>query len=321
MELPPRLRQAIDRMLEGTPLADLQSSADLLSRRYRSETRDGRLHVADALAAKAYLATRLPATYAAIRRAISDAAEVSGESPKSLLDIGSGPGTALWAALEEWPGIDEAVLVEASAAMRGVSEALAQGIGPVRLSWRGMAVEGGLADIDAADLVTLCYVLDELDPDVADALIRRLWALARGMLLVVEPGTPAGWRRILKVRQILIEAGAQIVAPCVHQNGCPIREPDWCHFSRRVARSRLHRLAKGGEVPWEDEKFVYLAASHEAVEARGSRVLAPPRTASGMVRLKLCSAEGQVEERLVTRREGAAFKAAKRLDWGDLLEE
>ncbi|WP_275945279.1 small ribosomal subunit Rsm22 family protein, partial [Brucella melitensis] len=34
-------------------------------------------------------------------------------------------------------------------------------------------------------------------------------------------------------------------------------------FSQRVARSRIHRMTKDAEVPWEDEKFVYLAAVRE----------------------------------------------------------
>jgi ribosomal protein RSM22 (predicted rRNA methylase) len=321
MELPPKLRQAVDRMLEGTPLAELQRAASLLSQRYRSETRDGRLHVADALAAKAYLATRLPATYAAVRQAMSDVAALSVEMPKSLLDIGCGPGTALWAALDEWPELEDAVLVEASAAMQRVGEHLARDIGPARLSWRGAAVEDGLPGTEPADLVTLCYVLDELAPPAAEALIGRLWALTKGTLLIVEPGTPAGWRRILNARRQLIDSGARIIAPCVHELTCPIAEPDWCHFSRRVARSRLHRLTKGGEVPWEDEKFIYLAASRAAASIRGNRVLAPPKVASGIVRLKVCNPGGKVEERLATRRDGAAFKAAKRLEWGDIAEE
>ena len=81
------------------------------------------------------------------------------------------------------------------------------------------------------------------------------------MLLIVEPGTTAGWQRILDARAQLIADGAHILAPCPHALACPIAQPDWCHFSARVARSRVHRLAKEAEVPWEDEKFIYLAAS------------------------------------------------------------
>jgi ribosomal protein RSM22 (predicted rRNA methylase) len=73
-------------------------------------------------------------------------------------------------------------------------------------------------------------------------------------------------------------------------------------------------------VPWEDEKFIYVAASRTPAETLAARVLAPPQTASGTVRLKLCQADGTAAEKLVTRREGATFKAARRADWGDAVE-
>jgi ribosomal protein RSM22 (predicted rRNA methylase) len=104
-----------------------------------------------------------------------------------------------------------------------------------------------------------------------------------------------------------------------HAAPCPIVAPDWCHFSRRVARSRLHRLAKDGDVPWEDEKFIYLAASRTGDPHPMARVLARPRVASGAIRLKLCNPTGQLEEWLVTKRQGDAFKVARRIDWGDRL--
>ena len=173
--------------------------------------------------------------------------------------------------------------------------------------------------IESADLVTLSYVLGELAPDAIARLTERLWQLSRDVLLVVEPGTPAGWQRILLVRDRLIALGAHIVAPCSHAERCPLAAPDWCHFSRRIARSRLHRLAKEADVPWEDEKFIYLAASRLPAALPAARVLARPRSGSGIVRLKLCSSTGLLEERLVTKRQGDAYRIARRLDWGDQL--
>jgi ribosomal protein RSM22 (predicted rRNA methylase) len=69
MELPGSLRKAIERALECVPLAQLRQAADMLSRRYRSETRDGRLHLAADLAVQAYLASRLPSDRAGRRSA------------------------------------------------------------------------------------------------------------------------------------------------------------------------------------------------------------------------------------------------------------
>ena len=319
MELPPLLREGVDRILDGIPVADIRKAAETLSRRYRGQIRDGRFHLSDTLAANAYLATRLPATYAAIRASLAAIADIRpGWEPQSLLDIGAGPGAAWWAACDQWPSIERATMVEACDPIRRVGEELAQRVAR-QATWIAADIQRGLPALERADLVTLSYVIGELAPDAADRLVERLWETAQDTLLLVEPGTPAGWQRILRVRDRLIGLGAHIVAPCTHAERCPLDDPDWCHFSRRVSRSRTHRLAKDGDVPWEDEKFIYLAVSRLPVETPAARVLAPPRHGSGIVRLKLCCSTGQLEERVVTKRQGADYKVARRLDWGDRL--
>jgi ribosomal protein RSM22 (predicted rRNA methylase) len=137
------------------------------------------------------------------------------------------------------------------------------------------------------------------------------------VLLLVEPGTPAGWERLLAARERLIGAGASVLAPCPHALACPLTAPDWCRFAARVSRSRLHRLAKGGELGWEDEPFLYLAVSRRPAAGTGSRVLAEPRAAKGRIELKLCRPDGALQHRLVTRRETDDWRVARRLDWGD----
>ena len=320
MELPASLRQAVDAALEGVALADLKRVSELLSRRYRAETRDGRMHISDDLAAKAYLAARLPATYAAVRASMDSAAEVCTDfAPQSMLDVGAGPGTALWAAKQCWPTLQAATMIEASPAIRAVGNDLSQNSGLPDLDWRAGDVVREKLDFPQADLVTIAYVLDELAPEKRLGLIERLWASARHMLVIVEPGTPAGWQRILDARRALVAAGAIIAAPCPHQLDCPLVAPDWCHFSRRVARSRIHRLTKEAEVPWEDEKFIYLAAVRETVGDVEARIIAPTRVGGGKVSVKLCKNDGMAEERLLTKRDGDLFRWARRADWGDAL--
>src|SRR5262249_26761348 len=106
MELPPPLRAGVDDILRGVPTADIRKAAELLSLRYRGEVRDGRFHLSHELATCAYLATRLPATYAAIRASLSAIADLRHDwSPQTLLDVGSGPGSVFWAACDQWPSI------------------------------------------------------------------------------------------------------------------------------------------------------------------------------------------------------------------------
>jgi ribosomal protein RSM22 (predicted rRNA methylase) len=313
MELPPALRRAVDAALIGLAPADLARASAALSQRYRAELRDGRAHIADDLAARAYLAARLPATYAAVRSALNAIAGRRPDfAPESLLDFGAGPGTALWAARDCWSELDAALLIESSGAIRAFATAFAPASGVSNIEWQ--------TALDAAvphDLVTVAYVLDELDPEQRSRLIDRLWVLSNDMLLIVEPGTPAGWRRILDARTQLLDSGAHLVAPCPHAEACPLIAPDWCHFSRRVARSRAHLQAKDAEVPWEDEKFIYLAVSRRTGALPDARVIASPRMGSGKVELKLCSSDGRANWALVTRRQGDVYKRARRADWGD----
>jgi ribosomal protein RSM22 (predicted rRNA methylase) len=260
----------------------------------------------------------MPATYAAVSASL--AAIVAAKPsfhPRSLLDVGAGPGTALWAAADCWNGLADVLLIEGSDTIRAWGERLAAAAGPARIVWRSGDIRNGIDDSAPRDLVTLAYVLDEIAPERRAALIDRLWQLTGDVLVIVEPGTPAGWQRIVAARRQLIAAGAAILAPCPHAAPCPLLSPDWCHFAARVARSRRHREVKGADVPWEDEKFIYLAVARTPGQAVASRVIAPPRAASGRVMLKRCRGDGTADERLVTRREGAAFKAARRTDWGD----
>ncbi len=128
------------------------------------------------------------------------------------------------------------------------------------------------------------------------------------------------WQRILDARSQLQALGAHIAAPCTHSQACAVQIPDWCHFSRRVARSKIHRLTKEADVPWEDEKFSYLAVSRQPVALSGQRVLMQPKSGGGKVLAKLCSTYGSVAEHLITKRDKALFAQARRVDWGDLLD-
>jgi ribosomal protein RSM22 (predicted rRNA methylase) len=320
MELPPSLRVAVDEALDGVPLADLQAAAASLSARYRSETRDGRAHLSDDLSARAYLAVRMPATYAAIRTSLDAVAQLRADfAPRNVLDAGAGPGTAVFAARDCWSSLSDATLIETSPAIGRWGEALLRSLALGRAEWLAHDLMAAPLPQAQYDLVTLAYVLDELPPERRRAVVERLWQASSGMLVIVEPGTPAGWARILAAREVLIAAGAHIVAPCPHGLVCPLASPDWCHFSRRVARSRMHRRIKSADVPWEDEKFIYIAASRRPGPPAAARVIAPVQARGGTVSLKLCERTGIASRLLLSRRDGAAFREARRLAWGDCL--
>ncbi len=317
-ELPPGLRAAIDRELSGASRRDLADRTAATTAAYRS----GRGSAAvikgrdDALA---YALARLPATYAASARVFDEAlARAPDFQPKTLLDAGCGPGGGSWAAAEAWPSLERIVWFDASAPFLDLAKRLAAGA-PEAIqnaeATRGDLTAGAFAK---ADLVMASYALAEIAPAAQADLVERLWAACDGVLALIEPGTPAGYARTLAARDVLIGAGAQIIAPCPHAAACPLVAPDWCHFSVRLPRSRDHRLAKGADVPFEDEKFAYLLAARPALgaQAASARILARPKAGKPGLTFKLCGAEG-VETRFVAKRDKPAHAVARRLDWGE----
>ena len=101
--LPHALRVEIDALLEGVSRKELAARAATISQAYRAGDNSGQT-VTDDTFLLAYVLTRMPATYAVATAVFEALKEVaSGFAPKSLLDVGAGPGTASWAASEAWP--------------------------------------------------------------------------------------------------------------------------------------------------------------------------------------------------------------------------
>jgi ribosomal protein RSM22 (predicted rRNA methylase) len=266
----------------------------------------------------AYLATRAPATYAAATDVFERIHDLRPDwSPTSMLDLGAGPGIASWAAAEAWPQISTVTLVEAEAAMVRAGRKLAEE-GPNGLRTATWVVGEALSSSPRADLVVLSYLIGELTPTALDELVRRAWERATDTLVIIEPGTTAGYRRTLAARTAVIAAGGSTLAPCPHDAPCPLPDDDWCHFSVRLPRSRTHRLAKDAERGFEDEKFSYAVLCRTSHRRPEARVIRHPDRRPGHVVLELCTPSG-LEERTVSRKSGAAYKLARKAAWGDAL--
>jgi ribosomal protein RSM22 (predicted rRNA methylase) len=270
----------------------------------------------------AYLAVRFPATYAAIYRVF---AEIKLRAPEreiaSLLDLGAGPGTALFAAAEQFPHLRQATLIESDAGWIAVGKRLAeQGESPVvqQAQWLKQDLRSGLA-CEKHDLIVISYTLGELPQAAAEAVLKKAWKCAGKLLVVVEPGTRRGFAAVNAARSSLIANAATTLAPCPHRFICPMAAAaDWCHFSQRLERTSQHRQLKGGALGYEDEKFSYLVAAKDGSPSAGARIVRHPGKHSGHVQLALCTAEGVIENRTITRSSKDAYKRARKAEWGDL---
>jgi ribosomal protein RSM22 (predicted rRNA methylase) len=240
-------------------------------------------------------------------------------APETLLDVGAGPGTASWAAAEAFPSLQDFTLLDANATLSRLALDLARDSSRLaECRYLPGDAGGNLAEVSQADLVVASYIIGELSETDQRKLAEAMWAKARHALVVIEPGTPAGYARILALRQQLIAAGAFVAAPCPHERPCPLTAPDWCHFSQRLPRSQAHRQIKGADVPFEDERFIYVALTRSPPATRGARVLAPPDVGKAEITAKLCT-EGSVELAGIPRRDKEAYASARRWRWGDAV--
>ena len=316
--LPPELEAALTQL--AGPAGDRARASADLSARYRDPGQSGPVARTDGDVA-AYATARLPATYAAMRVVLAElAARAPSFEPASLLDLGAGPGTALWAASAVWPGLERATAVEAEAAMSGLGRRLAAAGPPVVVNagWVAGTLPEGVPG-EAFDLVTLGYVLAELDEQAQAETLERAWRRASA-LVVVEPGTPAGYRRVLAARERLLDSGAALAAPCPHDRDCPWAATDeWCHFAVRLPRTSAHRHAKSAELAHEDEKLAYVAVVRGPAEPTRARVLRHPQLRTGHVLLQLCREDG-IHDDTISKRDRDRYRRARKVSWGESFE-
>jgi ribosomal protein RSM22 (predicted rRNA methylase) len=319
MQLPAELGYAIEQILSDADRRELARAAAELSAQYRARTPQQGACIRSALHRRAYMAVRLPATYAAVCAALAPLAKaLSGEQIATLLDLGAGSGSASWAAQTLFADIETCTLLERDPELVALGRALAQGANNPLLQQANW-LETDLCSADpfpAADLVIASYALNELSEDAAIAALLRAWTAARIALVVVEPGTQAGFALIKKLRRELVGMGAYLLAPCPHAADCPLPVDDWCHFAQRVARTSLHRSLKGGDLGHEDEKFSYLVFTKQPLAATSARILRHPQRRSGHIHLSLCTKE-DLAQITVTRSDKLHWKDARKAQWGD----
>jgi ribosomal protein RSM22 (predicted rRNA methylase) len=316
-ELPQALRSRLEALAEGRSGRVLSERSAAISGHYRAfRPSSGQISASDD--ALAYAMSRMPATYAAISAALDAAdARLVDFSPKTLLDAGAGPGTASWAVLSQWPDIDAVTMMDHSPDFLK----LAQDLLPDAEVLRGDLLGAPLGE-RRFDLVTAGYVLTELPDERLPAAVETLWARTAGLLVIVEPGRPRDYERLMRVRDLLIAAGRQVVAPCPHEKACPLLGDDWCHFSVRLQRSRDHMRMKGAVLPYEDEKFSYLAVARPGISLRPaqSRIIAPTERSKFAIELPLCTENG-LQRLSIAKRDPERFRIARKLDWGDVLPD
>jgi ribosomal protein RSM22 (predicted rRNA methylase) len=319
-DLPAELKAALEAKLHGLSRSDAAERSARISETYRAG--GGSTAIRSEADALAYALARMPATYAAVTASLNALCDIRPDfTPKRLLDIGAGPGTATWAGAEAFSSLADFTSIDANTALRTLAlDLFAKSSRLSSIQYKQGEARAVLANAEPADLVVASYLLGEMSDAERAGLADLMWTRTSDTLLIIEPGTPAGYARILDLRRRLIALGAHVAVPCPHDGECPLIAPDWCHFTQRLPRSRAHRQLKGAELAFEDEKFAYVALTRAAIARRPARVLAQPDVSKVEVTAKLCAPDGLVIAK-VPRRAKQDYARARRWRWGDAVME
>ena len=252
---------------------------------------------------EAYLQYRSPATSRVLSFVLEECGRRFPQSITSLMDVGAGPGTSKSVLQKAFPLLKRMVFLEKDRAFGGEGEWIYEDARDYKFDTK-------------MDLFLFSYVLNELSLEECFPILQKSFSQTEKILIIIEPGSKAGFQRILEYRNYLIGQGGYVVAPCPHQGSCPL---DWCHFSVRVERSSLHRQIKEGTLSYEDEKFCYLIVAKEPVPSPTARVVDKVESKSKMVTLPLCTKEGFVKK-IFTKRKHAHFSLLKKARWGDAID-
>lgn len=299
------MQKNLDSLIQHIPQTVLKQAAMDISARYRNQDAPYLRHKFDYLA---YAITRMPATLAAMKQVLKN---IPNPNIQSLLDLGAGPGTSFFAASEFFPQLSTITLLETDPAFIALGEKL---VGSDAI-WKQAELPCALTP---HDLVLMSYSLNEIA--ALEETITIAFQAATQFLVIIEPGTPEGYARIIQARTLLLNLGAHMIAPCPNALPCPLQGHDWCHFPARVARTKLHKQLKGGDLGYEDEKFSYLIVAKQAYALPTARIIAPPQIHKGHVVLPLCE-NGLTKLQTISQKNKALYKICRKSDWGDCISE
>jgi len=298
-------------------------------------------------AALTYLAHRYPATWASNFRVLHELARRAPDfRPRKILDYGAGPAPGLAAAQEVWPNLlIQATAVEPSDHMTQLGKYLTEGLKLPTVHWQRCLYDSDVED--RYDLIIASYVQMEVRGQQSrDALVKQLWNRLShgGVLVLIESGTPTGFRFMHHTRELLISRIGKerfhFVAPCPHEGMCPVALTgrDWCHFAQRVRRIP-HRVYNKGSTRrfLEEEKFSFLcvrkapgprtfyrserdAPTPHEKSYFWPRVLYPSIKAGKHTLIDVCGAPQNFERLSVSKSKAHSFgyRFSRKAMWGDL---
>ncbi|MEI8027645.1 MAG: small ribosomal subunit Rsm22 family protein [Pseudomonadota bacterium] len=123
------------------------------------------------------------------------------------------------------------------------------------------------------------FIASHIFSELEDAEVLKVTKAAERsqFLILVDAGTPAVSKKLINLRDELLEKSWFVVAPCTHLNPCPIGKStsDWCHFfakppSSIFTDSTWGKLARELNIDLRSLPLSYLIMSKTPVKLDGA---------------------------------------------------
>ncbi|KAA6420150.1 MAG: hypothetical protein FRX49_09813 [Trebouxia sp. A1-2] len=226
----------------------------------------------DSARVAAYASSRMPACYAVLFRVFDELhLHLPHFAPRAMLDFGSGPGTAVWAAREVWEQYPQRVTaIEPSDAMIKLAADLQRAqraqqpsnSSTYTIQWHRQLHPSMLPTKKSKaqqigrqtyDLVVASYVLTEMQSDAArQQAVDMLWRQTKDVLVLVEPGTPSGSAHIRHARTQVLSGGSSNSALKQSHKGIQLEAPS--KQSQPVGAHVVAPCPHDGKCPMEGTK-------------------------------------------------------------------
>jgi len=172
-----------------------------------------------------------------------------------IADIGCGPGVGILGVLnyllpqylpEEFPTLRLTAIDQSAQALKLanlINDSLK--ISSLNVKYQSADLENPDANLftEKQDLIIMANVVNELYRQKSDFTLKRVNLLKnmldkhlaeKGLLLIIEPALQKTSRELITVRDLLLkDSNCTVLAPCTHQNNCPLNDDlhkeDWCH--------------------------------------------------------------------------------------------
>jgi SAM-dependent methyltransferase len=230
------------------------------------------------------------------------------ETPKRVLDICSGAAPFAFAALRH--GATEVIATDQNAAalQLGAEVCGRYGLALSVRQWnclkQTMPIEGKF------DLIILGHCLEDLFPpaikgwiEAQNAFLKKLMDRLNpeGHLLIVDSSQNEPNRRILLLRDKMVQDGIPVQAPCVWRGECPaLKANSQCYAQRELEKPRLIKdIQRSAAINLNSLKMSYIIFRNPASgwpdigDARLYRVISPPIDTFSGKRFYLCGTDGK----------------------------